>query len=130
MSTISEFSPDMGLYASVAQSAQLIENSKTERLENGQAPGSYTRSQFFGKEKLVALLGNTGNTCVGLKISILLEGDGLMEGLLVQAVDKDGNILTVSPVVEALGASGDGDNGVYGGPKCPPNCVPPPNSGD
>lgn len=124
MSTIKEFTADAGEYSSPAKSKELIEKTEKEREKRGQKKADYIHSQFFGKEKLEELLRNTGPDCVGFKINLILEGAGAdEEGVLIQAVDKEGKVL--SP-----GADAEEKNGVYAGPKCPTVCIPPPGGGN
>ena len=124
MLTSKEFTVDAGEYASSSKAKELVEKTRDEKKSRGLKQDEYTQSQFFGRDKLEALLKNSGSDCVGLKISILLEGPELTEeGLLIQAVDKNGNVLEPAAGAQLRGSGGAG---VYGGPKCPKICLPPP----
>lgn len=119
-----EFSPLDGEFAPAQKTKELITSTHDEKVKRGQKKADYTHSQFFGKDKLEELLHNTGPECVGLRINFILEGDNRNEqGLLIQAVDKKGNVL--SPVNSAMQRGDGGGSGLYGGPKCPRTCLPP-----
>jgi hypothetical protein len=124
MAVIKEFSADLGRYATAEESKKMFENSKQERERRNQKNKDYTHSQFFGKEKLLQLLDRTGEDCVGLKISLVIEDGESNESLMVQAVDKNGKVLPVKEPTDK-GGSGGGVVSMYGGPRCPNTCVPP-----
>lgn len=126
MSAIKEFSTDLGVYASSEKSKELVEKNKAEREKKGQKRKDHTQSQFFGRDKIEELLRNTGSACVGLKITLLLEGEEEKEGLLIQAVDKDGKVLGIKLKAGEMRSLGGWGDGIYGGPKCPRTCLPPP----
>ena len=125
MSSIREFTSDLGDFATEAQSRELLAENKKEREKKGQKIKDYTMSQFFGKDKIEPLLHDTGDACVGLKITLILDADG-KEELLIQAVDKDGKVLPIRSMEKTRSLSG-GAEGVYGGPRCPKICLPPPD---
>ena len=75
------------------------------------------KSQFFGKEKLLALLSKPN--CKGLKIIYGQDGNSL-PSLVLAAADEDLNVLGV----DKTGLK-DGEPGDYlaGGPICPRDCA-------
>lgn len=124
--SLKEFTPDLGDFASDAKSKELLEESKKERKKKGLSLKDYTTSQFFGKDKIETLLRNSGDACVGVKISLLMNSEG-KEELLIQAVDKDGKVLPFGSFEKSQSVMGGGSYGVYGGPMCPKICLPPPD---
>ncbi len=123
-----EFDASAGEYIPASKSKELIDNTHKEKAKRGLRKDDYTHSQFFGKDKLEALLRDAGPDCVGIRINFILEGEKNDElGALIQAVDKNGNVLHPAKQMMKTMSSGDGGGGLYGGPKCPRTCLPPPD---
>ncbi len=122
MSEIKKFSKKDGEFILSSRADELVKETDAAYKAAGVKILDYTHSQFFGRDKLEELLHQTGDQCAGLKFSFTLEKGKLNElNLVIQAVDSEGNVLDVSGG-KSRSATG---NSLYGGPRCPPTCIPP-----
>lgn len=133
MKEFNSFDPNAGEVIPASKIQELISRTHEVKAKRGLKKKEYVHSQFFGREKLEELLHNTGSECVGLRINFVLEGENFDQlGAVIQAVDAKGNVLPIRKAHQNIGYrdGGDGGTGVYGGPKCPKTCLPPPETND